>query len=83
MKLKIGDPVICYKPIWMNREWRKGRIINIITTDDGDRIYYYSISSLSAYNHMHNYRFNIFPNNEQIILDKESVRDEKLKELGI
>lgn len=78
MNLKIGDPVVCYKIMWGKNEWRRGIIFNIKYWSDlnNNRVYYYEIRNDED-------RFNIFPPHESIILDKQTLREDKLKEIGI
>lgn len=78
MNLKIGDPVICYKPIWMDKEWRRGIIlkINWYPGLNNNNVHFYVIRIGKD-------TFNIFPHNESIILDKQTLREGRLKELGI
>ena len=78
MKLKIGDPVICYKPIWMDNEWRSGIISNIIYNNGqcNEGVYFYLIK-------MCGFSYNIFPHNESILIGTITLREDKLKELGI
>ena len=78
MNLKVGDPVVCYKIMWMNNEWRRGIILNIMYYSglNNNNVHFYVIRNGKD-------TFNIFPYNESIILDKQTLRVEKLKELGI
>lgn len=81
--MKVGDPVLCYKTIWLNNEWMakevniRGIIIDIKWYPglNNSNVHFYVIRSNEE-------TFNIFPQ-ESIILDKQTLREEKLKELGI
>jgi len=80
MNLKVGDPVIVYKPIWMDAVYRYG-YVNEIFELDGKTVY-------RVYFHDEGGRWisgcNIFTHKREIIkLDVEKLRDLKLKELGI
>ena len=78
--MKVGDPVIVYKPIWMNHKPKNG-IINEIFEYDNKPVY-----RVYFYDEMGKYKegCNIFKyQGETIELDVITIRDRKLKELGI
>lgn len=84
-KFKVGDPVIFYKPIWMNSIWIKGIVDEIKYTKvypkQDDSTIFYKIKILKDGRWIDG--FNIFPKSEHIKIDKETLRDWKLNELGI
>ena len=78
--MKVGDPVIVYKPIWMDNKPKSGKLVEVFELDNRVvyRVYFYDKSGrwLSG--------CNIFTyQNETIELDIECMRDLKIKELGI
>jgi hypothetical protein len=86
MNLKVGDPVIVYKPIWMNKVHKNGYVNEIFELDGimVYRVYFYDeggrwVSSCNIFTHS-----NYFSHQgETIKLDVETERDLKLKDLGI
>jgi hypothetical protein len=80
MNLKVGDPVIVYKPIWMNNTSKQGYINEIFEVDSKTvyRVYFYSEGGSWTCG------CNIFTyQGETIKLNIEEARDLKLKDLGI
>lgn len=80
MNLKVGDPVIVYKPIWMNKVHKNGYVNEIFEVDGITvyRVYFYNESG------RYSSGCNIFTHQgETIKLDVETERDLKLKDLGI
>jgi len=80
MNLKVGDPVIVYKPIWMNNTPKQGYINEIFELDAKTvyRVYFYNEGG------RWDSGCNIFTyQGETIKLDVEIERDLKLKDLGI
>lgn len=80
LNMKVGDPVIVYKPIWMNNESKRG-IINEIFMFNNKTLY-----RVYFYDEMGRYKdgYNIFTyQGETIELDIQKIRDLKIKDLGI
>ena len=80
MNLKVGDPVIVYKPIWMNNTPKQGYINEIFEVDSKTvyRVYFYNVEGEWTCG------CNIFTYQEETIkLNIEEARDLKLKDLGI
>lgn len=83
--MKVGDKVLVYKNNWYDNIKRKGTIVEIFKNNNSI-VYRVDFHEFCFYGENGKYKggCNIFTDQRETIeLDKQEVRDCKLKELGI